>query len=50
MRACRALTEAACALGGPDNITVAIARYLGEGLAVPDARSRVEPTTRTLLL
>jgi protein phosphatase len=27
-RACRALTEAACAAGGPDNVTVAIVRFL----------------------
>ena len=27
-RACRALTEAACAAGGPDNVTVAIVRIL----------------------
>jgi protein phosphatase len=27
-RCCRALTEAACAAGGPDNVTVAIVRFL----------------------
>lgn len=32
VRCCRALTEAACAAGGPDNVTVAIVRFLeGEG-------------------
>jgi serine/threonine protein phosphatase PrpC len=30
VRACRALTEAACAQGGPDNVTVAIARVMGD--------------------
>jgi protein phosphatase len=33
MRCCRALTEAACAAGGPDNVTVAMARFTGDGLA-----------------
>ncbi len=27
VRCCRALTEAACAAGGPDNVTVAMARF-----------------------
>jgi PPM family protein phosphatase len=30
VRTCRALTEAACAAGGPDNVTVIIARFVGE--------------------
>ncbi len=30
VRTCRALTEAACAAGGPDNVTVVIARFIGE--------------------
>jgi protein phosphatase len=30
VKACRALTEAACAHGGPDNVTVAIAKVLGD--------------------
>lgn len=30
VRACRALTEAACAHGGPDNVTVAIAKVMGD--------------------
>jgi PPM family protein phosphatase len=30
VRACRALTEAACAAGGPDNVTVAILRFVGD--------------------
>lgn len=35
MRCCRVLTEAACAAGGPDNVTVAMARFMGEGLPAP---------------
>lgn len=31
VRCCRALTEAACAAGGPDNVTVAMVRFVGEG-------------------
>ena len=31
---CRALTEAACLAGGPDNVTVALARFVGQGLPV----------------
>jgi PPM family protein phosphatase len=42
VRGCRALTEAACAAGGPDNITVAIARFVGEGLEVPTGREPVQ--------
>jgi PPM family protein phosphatase len=41
VRCCRALTEAACAAGGPDNITVAIARFVGEGLLLPQGREPV---------
>ena len=41
MRCCRALTEAACAAGGPDNVTVAIARFSGEGLELPHGREEV---------
>ena len=41
MRCCRALTEAACAAGGPDNVTVAIARFMGEGLELPQFREEV---------
>lgn len=41
MRCCRALTEAACAAGGPDNITVAIARFMGEGLGLPQFREEI---------
>lgn len=43
IRCCRALTEAACAAGGPDNITVAIARFVGEGLQIPQGREPVQP-------
>ena len=41
MRCCRALTEAACAAGGPDNVTVAIARFTGDGLELPQGREEV---------
>ena len=41
LRCCRALTEAACAAGGPDNVTVAIARFTGEGLPLPQGREEV---------
>lgn len=41
MRCCRALTEAACAAGGPDNVTVAVARFSGEGLELPHGREEV---------
>jgi protein phosphatase len=35
-RCCRALTEAACAAGGPDNVTVAVVRFLeGEPPGMP---------------
>jgi len=30
VRCCRALTEAACAAGGPDNVTVVLVRFLAE--------------------
>jgi protein phosphatase len=36
MRAARALTEAACAAGGPDNVTVALVRFVGADLPAPD--------------
>ncbi len=42
MRCCRGLTEAACAAGGPDNVTVVLARFTGEGLDLPHGR---EPVT-----
>lgn len=42
IRCCRALTEAACAAGGPDNVTVAIARFVGDGLEVPQGREPVQ--------
>ncbi len=41
VRCCRALTEAACAAGGPDNVTVAVARFTGEGLELPQGREEV---------
>jgi protein phosphatase len=36
MRSARALTESACAAGGPDNVTVALVRFLGPGLPPAD--------------
>ncbi|KIG12537.1 Protein serine/threonine phosphatase PrpC, regulation of stationary phase [Enhygromyxa salina] len=43
VRCCRSLTEAACAAGGPDNVTVAVARFVGEGLPIPQGREPVSP-------
>ncbi|MCB9749475.1 MAG: Stp1/IreP family PP2C-type Ser/Thr phosphatase [Myxococcales bacterium] len=42
VRCCRALTEAACAAGGPDNITVAMTRLTGDGLELPRGREAVK--------
>jgi protein phosphatase len=39
---CRALTEAACAGGGPDNVTCAIARFVGPDLGVPQANEAID--------
>jgi protein phosphatase len=36
MKTCRSLIDAANAAGGPDNITVIVARFEGEGLPEPD--------------
>lgn len=41
VRCCRALTESACAAGGPDNVTVAIARFIGSDLPLPQAREQI---------
>ena len=41
VRACRALTEAACAAGGPDNVTVAILRFVGASGEIGDATEPV---------
>jgi len=41
VRACRALTEAACAAGGPDNVTVAIVRFGGDDLGLPQGREPI---------
>ena len=46
MRCCRGLTEAACAAGGPDNVTVALARFTGEGLALPQGREPISVSRR----
>ena len=50
VRCCRALTEAACVNGGPDNVTVAVARFIGEGLPVParEAPEQARRSTHTL--
>lgn len=42
VRCCRALTEAACAAGGPDNVTVAVARFIGGDLKLPQGREPIE--------
>jgi serine/threonine protein phosphatase PrpC len=41
VRCCRSLTEAACAAGGPDNVTVAVGRFVGDGLPIPQGREPV---------
>lgn len=41
VRCCRSLTEAACAAGGPDNVTVAVGRFVGDGLQIPHGREPV---------
>lgn len=42
VRACRALTEAACAAGGPDNVTVAMARFVGSDLPLAQPREPIQ--------
>jgi protein phosphatase len=42
VRCCRALTEAACAAGGPDNVTTAIVRFIGSDLPLPQGREGIE--------
>jgi serine/threonine protein phosphatase PrpC len=42
VRCCRALTEAACAAGGPDNVTAAIVRFIGSDLPLPQGREGIE--------
>jgi len=41
VRCCRALTESACAHGGPDNVTVAVARFVGGDLPLPQGREPI---------
>lgn len=41
VRCCRALTEAACAAGGPDNVSAAIVRFIGTDLPLPADREPV---------
>lgn len=42
VRCCRALTEAACAAGGPDNVSVAIVRFIGSDLPISQGREAIE--------
>ncbi|MCA9710757.1 MAG: serine/threonine-protein phosphatase [Myxococcales bacterium] len=42
MRCCRALTEAACAAGGPDNVSVAVLRFIGGDLPLPRGQELIE--------
>ncbi|MCX4244562.1 PP2C family protein-serine/threonine phosphatase [Paraliomyxa miuraensis] len=42
VRCCRALTEAACAAGGPDNVSVAMVRFVGSDLPLPHGREAIE--------
>lgn len=48
VKCCRALTEAACAAGGPDNIAVAVARFGGDGLLAPQPGEPVAFQRRTV--
>ncbi len=50
MRCCRALTEAACAAGGPDNVTAGVAAFLGDGLRIcgPNEPVQVRRASHTL--
>ena len=41
VRCCRSLTEAACAAGGPDNVTVAMARFVGSDLPLAQPREPI---------
>ncbi len=50
MRCCRALTEAACAAGGPDNVTVIVARFTGDGLEIPRGREPVNLNRRQVTI
>lgn len=42
VRCCRSLTEAACAAGGPDNVSVAIVRFIGSDLPISQGRETIE--------
>ncbi|MCH9680590.1 MAG: protein phosphatase 2C domain-containing protein [Deltaproteobacteria bacterium] len=42
LRCTRALTEAACAAGGPDNVTAAVARFVGADLPLAQPREPVQ--------
>jgi serine/threonine protein phosphatase PrpC len=42
VRCCRALTEAACAAGGPDNVSAAIVRFIGSDLPLSQGRETIE--------
>ncbi len=47
VRCSRALTEAACRAGGHDNVTVAVIRFVGEGLPLPRPGESIETQRQT---
>lgn len=47
MRCCRALTETACAAGGPDNVTAVVARVTGRGLPIPEPGAGIQISRRS---
>jgi protein phosphatase len=47
VRCCRALTERACQLQAGDNVTVAVARIVGEGVPLPQGREPVAVTRQS---
>jgi len=49
VRCCRALTEAACSAGGPDNVTVGLMRFVGGDLPVPQGQEMIEFERRSAL-
>lgn len=49
MHCCRALTEAACAAGGPDNITAGVIRFVGGDLPLPREQELIEFERRSAI-
>ncbi len=49
LRCCRALTEAACAAGGPDNVTAAIMRFVGADLPLAQGRAPISFERRSAI-